>query len=907
MLVRYINVCFKMSLFLTFWGLVVLAPVYGNAQDSNFSWNKYTLANIPNNPSAHQLWVPAIFAYIFSTYFCHLMYGEYRNFVTKRIQYLVRGDGDTPTQTYYTLMIEKVPITLRSAPALEAFFENLFPNDIHSVEVALDLKDLDMMTDQRRRVRDNLEKSIALFKATGKLQTEWIKKDFHQECYPLKAVAENWIAKLLGFIIVDAIDHRTRVLAELNSLVKTLQLATFEQRQKLDEQETKRKQNIHGKMEAHVSNNMRKILNINLPSFLSQKSDQNESPQSHKEGKNTKIKRESENCGVGLLYDDESKCASLLSSDCLLSPVAFFSAVDYDHTSTRARSPSGLNCMSWRDTCLQYETEEIKHCYDFSDMTLKPSINPIRNSAPNSSMTGTGTGRGTGGGGGGEAEVVKRRDERQGQKGKDFGFSGNEGNKDANKGKLIGTGLMKEIKEEEGGGGGGGRGGGRNEAQQYVERNCDTSGKLSNSPVKERGSENSNFRKNSSFSTSHYETAKLESYSVRARTEGGIKEGEKNGGEMKRGIKGERGQDSGKEFRKSYLENENQNENQNGNEDENGNNDCDECSMGIRHYTLEFLKSVLRIGQVVGIGLISFGKEGLRTSSVGVRGLLRTLLEGIRTVELLTVGACYKTSSTAFVTLKSRVGTSSAHQLFLSHVHYSMIVKSAPNPKDCIWSNISIPARQIEMRKTIADSCLIVGAVFWSIVVGFITAVANLESISKELPWLNAYRNTIIYEVLNQYLAVALLLILLSILPFIFDLIARSYEGRKLESEIQNSIMTRYFYYQLANVFVSVGLGSIANSVHQIIQNPSSILSILGTSLPSLSVYFTNLLIVKTFTAVPLEILRIWPLICVLSVRSCQDKNKCTIRELKRGRDSIINVCLFIFFQVEIDVFYRCF
>ena len=290
------------------------------------------------------------------------------------------------------------------------------------------------------------------------------------------------------------------------------------------------------------------------------------------------------------------------------------------------------------------------------------------------------------------------------------------------------------------------------------------------------------------------------------------------------------------------------------------------------------------------MGFVSFGREGLKTSSVGVRGLLRSLLEGIRTVELLTVGACYKTSSTAFVTLKSRVGKSSAHQLFLSHINYSMIVKSAPNPKDCIWSNISIPARQIEIRKTIADSCLIVGAVFWSIVVGFITAIANLESISKELPWLNSYRNTIIYEVLNQYLAVALLLILLSILPFIFDLIARSYEGRKLESEIQNSIMTRYFYYQLANVFVSVGLGSIANSMHQIIQNPSSILSILGTSLPSLSVYFTNLLIVKTFTAAPLEILRIWPLICVLSVRSCQDKNKCTIRELKRGGNHLLRI-----------------
>ncbi len=31
------------------------------------------------------------------------------------------------------------------------------------------------------------------------------------------------------------------------------------------------------------------------------------------------------------------------------------------------------------------------------------------------------------------------------------------------------------------------------------------------------------------------------------------------------------------------------------------------------------------------------------------------------------------------------------------------------------------------------------------------------------------------------------------------------FQGMKLESEIQNSIMTRYFYYQLINVYVTVG------------------------------------------------------------------------------------------------------
>jgi hypothetical protein len=93
-----------------------------------------------------------------------------------------------------------------------------------------------------------------------------------------------------------------------------------------------------------------------------------------------------------------------------------------------------------------------------------------------------------------------------------------------------------------------------------------------------------------------------------------------------------------------------------------------------------------------------------------------------------------------------------------------------------------------------------------------------LEAISKEKGWhwLEKYQGTEAYKFLNTYLALGLLLILLALLPLIFDLIARYYEGIKLESEIQNSIMTRYFYYQLANVFVSVGLGSIANSLNQV-------------------------------------------------------------------------------------------
>ena len=95
--------------------------------------------------------------------------------------------------------------------------------------------------------------------------------------------------------------------------------------------------------------------------------------------------------------------------------------------------------------------------------------------------------------------------------------------------------------------------------------------------------------------------------------------------------------------------------------------------------------------------------------------------------------------------------------------------------------------------------------------------------------------------------------------------------------------MTRYFYYQLANVFVSVYAGSIITALHEILDSPSSILSILGSTLPSFSIYFANLVIVKTFTAVPIEMLRLWPLAQIMSLKLCMNKKKWTWRELQAG------------------------
>jgi hypothetical protein len=92
-------------------------------------------------------------------------------------------------------------------------------------------------------------------------------------------------------------------------------------------------------------------------------------------------------------------------------------------------------------------------------------------------------------------------------------------------------------------------------------------------------------------------------------------------------------------------------------------------------------------GQPVSIeGLAREGlKSARRATEMATREAIRGVMAVTRSIELLTVGASYRTSSTAFVTFTSRVAKSSSHQMVLSHQHFAMSVKPAPNPNDVIW------------------------------------------------------------------------------------------------------------------------------------------------------------------------------------------------------------------------------
>ena len=615
-MLEYTKVCLKIASFFSLVGLVIFVPVYASAGENVSAdkiWNTYTISNVPDNPGAYQLWAPAFIMYIFSFYFCHLLNGLYREFVLKRLEYLKNGDPNTPQQTYYSIIVEGIPPSLRSAPKLRAFFEQLLPNQVHSAQLTLDLSELEKAVQQRRNVRDRLERAVALWKATGRRPTCWLSPKQQQLDpyeYPghLPISTSSWPRVIMQF---DAIDQLCLELAELNSTVELLQHKYFTQTDHPQVRDSEVLERSIGHMELGLKR-------ISKTLFC-------------------KAGGGGSTTGGG---GKQSVVASLL---------------DYDGLQSMVLPPP----------------DDIP--------------NPILSTDPQS--------------------------------------------------------------------------------QSQSSSDPTTAAAAATTPP-------------------------------------------------------------------------------------------------IPH-----------------AGVLKHAGQKLKQAA---KGVLHSAVNIERHIELLTVGN-YSAASTGFVTFTNRVAQSMAHQMLLSHEYSIMKAKPSPNPNDIIWKNVAIPEKQLSIRKDIAGVGLVFLAMFWSVLVAFISNISNLQSMQSDFPQLKKYTTTYWYEFVNSYLTSALLLICISLLPLIFDFIARSYEGVKLESEIQNSIMKRYFLYQLANVFVSVGLGSISGNIQEIIETPRSIFTILGANLPAFSMYFTNLLVVKAFTAVPLQLLRTWPLILHASVRLCLNESKCSWRDLRTG------------------------
>jgi hypothetical protein len=237
-------------------------------------------------------------------------------------------------------------------------------------------------------------------------------------------------------------------------------------------------------------------------------------------------------------------------------------------------------------------------------------------------------------------------------------------------------------------------------------------------------------------------------------------------------------------------------------------------------------------------------------------------------------------SSTGFVTFLDLTSVTCAATTPLTSKPQILDVSVAPEPRDIIWANAHVSDKTRARNERIANFLLVVGLFFWIIPLSLIQAFAKAEYIGRipGMEWV--LHSGSVSSFVNGYLPVVALLCLILILPVIFKVLAVNYERRKTYSDVQRSMLGRYFYYQVFNIYITVTAGSLWSSLGDILDHPSKLLELLGESLPSMVGYFIALLITKTLAGLPTVFVRIGALSRMLLLRSISSGSKLTQREL---------------------------
>ena len=267
---------------------------------------------------------------------------------------------------------------------------------------------------------------------------------------------------------------------------------------------------------------------------------------------------------------------------------------------------------------------------------------------------------------------------------------------------------------------------------------------------------------------------------------------------------------------------------------------------------------------------------GLDFLAAGIKGLNKQLdvaLEGV-------VGSTM--SSTGFVTFLDLTSTTCAASAPLSVKSNFLTAKVAPEPREIRWENAHVSQPVQIARERIVNIILFLGIILWSFPLAAIQAFAKAKYLAQipGMEWILTFHGGTLSSFVNGYLPVVALLAFIMILPVLFEFLAVNYEHRKTFSDVQASMMGRYFYYQVANVYVSVTAGSIYRSLAQIIDHPSSLLTLLGESLPSMVGYFVALLVTKILAGLPMIFLRFGALSRMLFLRALAREPFLTQREL---------------------------
>ncbi|KNA19423.1 hypothetical protein SOVF_061740 [Spinacia oleracea] len=219
--------------------------------------------------------------------------------------------------------------------------------------------------------------------------------------------------------------------------------------------------------------------------------------------------------------------------------------------------------------------------------------------------------------------------------------------------------------------------------------------------------------------------------------------------------------------------------------------------------------------------------------------------------------------SSALVFFSSTVAAASAAQSIHARMVDTWTVEGAPEPRQLIWSNLSLHYYAREVRKYVVYIIVALMIFFYMIPISIISAFTTMEKLVKLLPFIKPVVKIVpVRTVLEAYLPQLALIIFLALLPKLLMFLSKA-EGISSESHAVRAASGKYFYFIVLNVFIGVTLGGtlLGNFKDMEKGGLQKVPEILGKGLPDNATFFLTYVALKFFVGYGLELSRLVPLI----------------------------------------------
>ncbi|OBA20866.1 DUF221-domain-containing protein [Metschnikowia bicuspidata var. bicuspidata NRRL YB-4993] len=204
-----------------------------------------------------------------------------------------------------------------------------------------------------------------------------------------------------------------------------------------------------------------------------------------------------------------------------------------------------------------------------------------------------------------------------------------------------------------------------------------------------------------------------------------------------------------------------------------------------------------------------------------------------------------------FVEFEDQYTAQLAYQTVVHHNPMRMSPRyTGMEPDDINWLNMRLFWWERIVRRALAIAAIVALIIFWAIPVAFVGIISNINNLTDTLPFLSFINNLPdwLLGIVTGLLPTVLLALLLVVLPFIIRIFAKI-AGTISVQETEHFTHTAYFAFLTINGFLVTALASSATStVEQIINNPTSALSILAENLPRSSNFYLSYLILQGLT-----------------------------------------------------------